>query len=94
MVSLHLAGMPMHVLTVCNLGVGVESYYPDWNKDCVPHCLGAGGQRHMGNDVCSRSERMSNAFFRIEAWHLQTQHYQELAVGCSQEMGWRGNGGL
>lgn len=43
MVSLHPAGIPMHVLRVCNPRVGIEIYHPDWNKDCVPHCLREGG---------------------------------------------------
>lgn len=85
-VSLHLAGMPM----MC----WVLRVITQTGTRTVCHTAWGGGQRRMGNGICSKSERMSNALFLIEAWDLQTQHYQELAVGCSQEMGWKGNGGL
>lgn len=64
--------------------VWVWSQHLAWNKDL--QSAAGGGRSTRGDGICSRSERMSNVLFITEAWYLQTWHYQELAMGCGQEL--------
>lgn len=78
----------MHALRICISGVGVESHHPAWNKGLQHTARGRqrGGRGTRDNGICSRSERMSNA------WFLTDLVFADMALSGTGGGVWPGDG--